>query len=318
MANPAEPPAGLRQLGSPRVYARANLPERLTHWHSPRINRWERLRVTVGTLAIERLDAAGVATEQLKADDARWIASGVRWRAAHLDPGTRFELEIHAESRSAENTPQPLREALLTEAEQITVADEAAFIRLIDTLQTDKRCLVRGGFDYRPALGAAVRAVGSTLFWHPLVTDATSFTALIARAARPIDLADYLGRDHAVIEAALAGTLRGDAEHERWLQATLARHLAIEEELLFPAYLAAGGREAWVRGLKNEHRYLRQYLASLAQPDVRRKFLRLLDGHDEKEERVVYPDIVKRLAGIENDLLETVLTFPVVAEVGRI
>ncbi|MGH8427620.1 MAG: hemerythrin domain-containing protein [Gammaproteobacteria bacterium] len=291
------------------MYARANLPERLRHWHSPRINRWERLCVTAGTLAIERLDAAGVATERLETDDIRWIAPGVRWRVAHLDPGTQFELEIHAENRPAEGTPQPLREALLSEAGQLTVADEAEFSRLIDTLQTDKRCVARGEFDYRPALHAAVQAAGGTLFWHPLAAGATNFTALIARAARPIGLADYLGHDHAVIEAALAGTLRGDAEYEKWLQATLARHLAIEEELLFPAYLAAGGREAWVRGLKNEHKYLRQYLASLAEPDARRKFLRLLDGHDEKEERVVYPDIVARLNDKADALFKTATTF---------
>lgn len=41
-----------------------------------------------------------------------------------------------------------------------------------------------------------------TLFWHPLDAASTSFTALIARSSRPYGLADYLGRDHAVIEAA--------------------------------------------------------------------------------------------------------------------
>ena len=142
-----------------------------------------------------------------------------------------------------------------------------------------------------------------------LITGAGGFTAFVARAAQAFDLAQYLGRDHAVIEAALAGMLRGDTEYTRWLHAALDRHLHIEEDLLFPAYMEAGGRAAWVRGLKNEHTYLRQYRTSLAEPDSRRKFLRLLDGHDEKEERIVYPDMLAHLGSRADDLTTSAILF---------
>lgn len=307
MANPVEPPADLRQLGRSRAYTGTDIPPRLRQWHAPRVNRWERLCVVAGRLDLEWLESTDTRRESLGADGVRWIAPGMRWRVVNLAAGARFELEIHAGNRPAEVTPQPLREALLAEAEPVTVADEAALTRLIDTLGAGERRLVRGGFDCRSVLQAAVEAGGNTLFWHPLAAGKSGFAALVVRAARPIGLADYLGHDHAVIEAALAGALRGEGESSIWLHSTLERHLHIEEELLFPAYIEAGGREAWVRGLKNEHAYLRRYLTQLEEPNGRRKFLRLLDGHDEKEERVVYPDILTHIGTRADALTQAVI-----------
>ncbi|MGH8274012.1 MAG: hemerythrin domain-containing protein [Gammaproteobacteria bacterium] len=319
MASPVEPPADLRRLGRSRVYTADDIPERLTQWHSPRVNRWERLCLTAGTLVIGRLGAAGTTGEELTPGAEYWLAPGMRWRVASLASGTRFELEIHAENRPAEISPKRLREAVLAQAVHATVTDSEDFVRLLDGLGAGERRLVRGlfhGQDAASTVEQAIKASHGRLFWHLLAAGEDGFAALVVRAAEPIGLADYLGRDHAVIEAALAGTLRGNNEALHWLRTTLGRHLAIEEELLFPAYVAAGGREAWVRGLKNEHRYLRQYLDALAEPDGRRKFLRLLDGHDEKEERVVYPDIIAHLGTTANDLLESVVTFPIPVTAG--
>ncbi len=310
MENPAEQPAGLRPLGRSRSYSRADLPERLHHWHTPRINRWERLRVIAGTLAFERLDASGAVAERLEPGDGRWFAPGVRWRIERMSADARFELEIHADARSESAAPQGLRSALLDEAERVKLVNAVAFAALIRELAPGKRRLIEGRFDVHPSLVTVLQEGGGTIFWHPLAASADGFVALLARSERAFGLGDYLGRDHAVIEAALAGALRGDTEYERWLHATLERHLHLEEELLFPAYLEAGGREAWVRGLKNEHKYLRQYLVSLAESDGRRKFLRLLDGHDEKEERVVYPDILARLGESADELLESAILLP--------
>ena len=133
------------------------------------------------------------------------------------------------------------------------------------------------------------------LCWHPLATEYRSHAALVVRSAQAVGLADYLGRDHAVIEATLAGALRGDAERGRWLRNLLARHLVIEEDVLFPAWLQAGGNPGWARGLRNEHAHLRRDLDHLDDAVARRRFLLLLDGHDEKEEQIVYPDILARL-----------------------
>ncbi|MGH8162392.1 MAG: hemerythrin domain-containing protein [Gammaproteobacteria bacterium] len=307
----APKPENPRRLGRSRIYSPADLPERLTHWHSPRVNRWERLCVSAGALTIERREASGTATERLEAGEARWIAPGVRWRVTKTRTDTRFEFEVHADSRGQADAPQSLRSELLDEAERVTVADPDAFSARVNELAPGKCYLLDARFDADDSIEQVLS--DGRLFWHPLDAGPQGLTALVSRVSHPFDLAEYLGRDHAVIEAALAGTLRGDAEYERWLTATLGRHLAMEEALVFPAYEAAGGREAWVRGLKNEHRYLREYLGRLDQADGRRKFLRLLDGHDEKEERVVYPDILAKLGKRGETLLAQVKTFPLPA-----
>lgn len=302
-------PESPRRLGRSRVYTPGDLPGRLKRWHSPRVNRWERLRVTAGRLAIERREAAGAARRELPAGESLWIAPGTRWRVADMPAGTRFEFEVHADSRGEAGAPQTLRSELLDDAQRSVAADAGELSLRLEALAPGERRLIEARF---APDDAAMRGLpGERIFWHPLARSGEAFTVLAARAGKPFGLAEYLGRDHAVIEAALAGMLRGNEEHAWWLGATLERHLHIEEELVFPAYLEAGGREAWVRGLKKEHGYLRRYLGGLDDPGNRRKFLRLLDGHDEKEERVVYPDIADRLGERAATLLPRAKTFPI-------
>lgn len=297
-----------RQLGDARSYTAADVSGRLRHWHAPRVNRWERLRITAGTLIIEYLRATGLTRVRLVAGEQRWFAPGTRWRVADMNGDDRFELELHADTKGQAEAPQPLRSELLDRSVRVTVADTRALQQLAEALPAGERRIVEARYAYRPLPEALLDS--ATLFWHPLDCGPDFFTALIARSEQPFDLPAYLGRDHAVIEATLGGALEGDAEKTRWLHSTLERHLHIEEELIFPAYLAAGGPAAWIKGLKSEHQYLRQYLSGLAEPGSRRKFLRLLDGHDEKEERVVYPDILTHLGTRAPALRTRALGFP--------
>lgn len=285
----------MRELGRSRTYAYNDLPTRLMHWHSPRANRWERLCVTAGRLCTQWLDASGAVSVTLDAGNDHWIAPGVRWRVTDMHPHTCFELQIYAADATPANQPQALRAALLEEAERTHIGDAAAFEAVVAQLAVGAAQLLQGEFDCRQARDAMLRQTGQYFFWHPLRVDADGFTAFITRSDAPVGLLDYLGRDHAVIEAALAGALRGDTESAGWLHATLGRHLDIEENLLFPRYLAAGGRASWVQGLCNEHVMLRQLLDTLTDAKLQRRFLLLLDGHDEKEEQIVYPDILMQL-----------------------
>lgn len=293
MNHASAPPAQRRQLGRSREYTLASLPERLRRWHAPRANRWEYLCVDAGPLVVEWLDSE--AAQSLRTAESCWIAPGTRWRIAWLDARSRFRLEIHADAATAASTPQPLRAALLDAAESAYLDDEAALVRLLAGLRAGERRLIRAAFDFDPALRAAIVESHATLCWHPLDAGRGRATALLSRSAQPMGFAEYLGRDHAVIEAALAGALRGDAEREAWLHNVLTRHMRIEEQVLFPAYLDAGGNAGWVRGLCNEHRQLELHLDRLSEAESRRRFLLLLDGHDEKEEQIVYPDILAKL-----------------------
>lgn len=316
VTGPHDAPEEPRLLGRSRAYTLANLPERLHQWHAPRINRWERLWVTGGPLAIEYLDATGTTSVELPMGENRWFAPGTRWRVVHMTPDSHFELEVHADVKGQAEEPQPLRSSLLEEALAVTVADVAALAELLHSLPPGERRIVHAGFDQDAWSGAATGA--QTLFWHPLAAAPGCFTVLVARSDTPFDLRAYLGRDHAVIEAALGGALAGDINYDAWLRATLERHLHIEEDLLFPAYLAAGGREAWVKGLKLEHVWLRQYLGELDQPASRRRLLRLLDGHDEKEERVIYPDVLARVGAGAAALLDAAIAWPIEFADGRV
>ena len=297
MTHVAEPSARRRQLGRSRTYTSTDLPARLRRWHAPRANRWVRIVVDAGALDVEWLGADGMTAERLWQGSSRWIEPGLRWRIAESDASARFQLEIHADESSPAAAPQPLRAALLDDAPVMRIDDTIAFARMLANLEQGTRNLVRGSFDLDDALRAAMDASGGRVCWHPLRDGGGQRVALISRSAQPIGLLEYLGRDHAVIEAALAGALRGEAERMEWLRGALARHLAIEEDILFPAYLQAGGNEGWVRGLRNEHDRLRRDINHLDDPVAQRRFLLLLDGHDEKEEQIVYPDILARLLG---------------------
>lgn len=303
-----------RPLGRSRVYTAQDLSARLRHWHAPRINRWEQLCVLAGTLSVEYLGASGIVAATLAAGETRWIAPGTRWRVAGMGADDRFAIGVHADAKGQAEAPQPLRSTLLETAPRAEVFDRAGLQQCLRALPPGARSVIRLRFvdNVAPAeLGGA-----GDLFWHPLETHAEGATALAVRSARPFDLAAYLGRDHAVIEAALGGALAGDAEAACWLQATLERHLQIEERLIFPAYVEAGGQAGWVRGLLNEHGYLRQYLAAFAQVDGRRKLLRLLDAHDEKEEGTVYPDVMAHLGARAAALLAQALAWPAPAGSG--
>jgi hypothetical protein len=303
------PPEDLRPLGRSREYARGNLPRRLSFWHAPRANRWELVCVSAGRLRTQWLGASGVAVVDLPAGDSRWIAPGMRWRVADMAVETRFALRIYAADALPVGAPQPLRAALFDDAEHISVDDAEVFRTVIAALVPGGARLLHGCFDYDDALPVLAGVSGSHWFWHPLHASTEGFTAFVTRSARPVGLMEYLGCDHALIEAVLSKALRGDAEYASWLHLALTRHMAIEEKLLFPAYLEVGGRESWVRGLRNEHAHLRRQLAMLANPDSTRRFLLLLDGHDEKEEQIVYPDIVARLTGDATDLTRAAMFY---------
>ena len=286
------------------------MPKRLHHWHAPRANRWEYLCVVTGVLEVQWLAASGLETESLQDGERRWIPPGKRWRVLRIEHGACFELEIHADESTSAGVPQALRTAWLDDVDQVRLDDAAALAKLLAELGAGDRYLAQGSFDFGPLLRAAMADSGRTLFWHPLASADGHHVALIVRSGQPVGLPEYLGRDHAVIEAALSGALRGKTEHDAWLRSALARHLAIEEELLFPAYLSAGGNAGWVRGLCSEHQHLRRHLDTLHEAAAQRGFLLLLDGHDEKEEQIVYPDILARLGDQADGLTASVMQYP--------
>src|SRR5699024_9689872 len=105
--------------------------------------------VTGGTLDIEYSDAAGVTKASLARGESRWFAPGVRWRVARMAAGSRFELEVHADSKGQAEAPQLLRSDLLGRAGRVSVADPAAFTECVTALTVGERRLIVTRFPER-------------------------------------------------------------------------------------------------------------------------------------------------------------------------
>lgn len=312
------PPGHTRQLGRPRRYTATDMPARMHNWHAPRANRWELVRIVAGAMETQWLGATGVRYRQLRAGDRQWIAPGNRWRVAETKDDLHFELEIHADETVAADSPQVARAALLDGVSHARADSPADLKKILDRLGPGELKLLVGHLDCNAPLQEAMKASNKTLCWHPLEVRGEQFSALIVRSSRRVGLAEYLGRDHAVIEAALSGALRGNPNHARWLHHVLTRHLFIEEQCLFPAYQATGGQTDLVPGLLHEHKLLRRHLPKLNEARSRRRFLLVMEAHDEKEEQIVYPDILKHLPDGAGTLAETIMQHPLAPEPARV
>jgi len=267
-----------------------------------------------GILQTDWLEPAEIASLRLRAGEQHWIAPGRRWRVAADAGYACFELAMHADETVSASAPQDVRSALLEESPVVQTGDPAELSAMLDALPVGERRLVRAVGEAGRQLHATLQGSGEAVFWHPLDADPAGCTALVARATAPVGLTEYLGRDHAVIEGALAGALRGDLEHARWLRNTLTRHMHFEEDVLFPAYTDAGGQMDWVQGLLRDHQDLSHHLPRLDDPRARRRFLLVLDGHDEREEQIVYPHIMGRLAADAAALATRIMHYPLVTQ----
>lgn len=297
MSDSATSPASgaMRPLGRGRSFTAAELPARFAHWHAARANRWERLVLDSGHLVTAWLEEAGTTRLELGAGQTHWIAPGRRWRILAWSEDVVFSVQMHADDSVQADAPQVERARLLDDTPLAEPTNESELEILLTRLGAGERRLLRTAFDPTDAVRAAMAVAQGRLSWHPLGTHAGQYAALLVCTAEPVDLLDYLGRDHAVIEATLPAALSGDAEREHWLRTLLARHLRIEEERLFPAYLAASGDPALIDALRREHDLLRGHLANIADPASHRGLLLVLEAHDEKEEQIVYPLVAGQL-----------------------
>ncbi|HEY3173997.1 MAG TPA: hemerythrin domain-containing protein [Thermoanaerobaculia bacterium] len=136
-------------------------------------------------------------------------------------------------------------------------------------------------------------------------------------------ISEALSRDHerlARLEvAAFVARAAGDAKTaEKWYAAfssALRRHIAVEEELLFPVFEkrlglspSAGPTEAMRREHNEILRLLDQILRTIGDPaklpdEARAAFHELLDKHHLKEEEILYPALDYALSPGESDAL---------------
>ncbi len=135
-------------------------------------------------------------------------------------------------------------------------------------------------------------------------------------------ISDYLTAHHADCDEAFArardAAAAGDwAAASRWggmFLREIARHIDIEEELLFPAFErstgSSGGPTAVMRA---EHERMREWFATMREAleardaeryaEASRALGALLEGHNMKEENILYPMLDRLLGPDARDLI---------------
>lgn len=141
--------------------------------------------------------------------------------------------------------------------------------------------------------------------------------------AGPRGVAEFMQWDHdrldALVAAAEQSVQRRDlaAARARFAEfrTGLARHIRMEEEVLFPAFERGGGDAMLTMAMRHEHADILTLLAragAVLESDVapegfprtaRRRLLPLLEHHGDREERVVYPQTDHGLAASGREVL---------------
>ena len=136
-------------------------------------------------------------------------------------------------------------------------------------------------------------------------------------------LAAFFEQDHRDCEARWADVEElldtGDIEAAlpawRKYETGMQRHIAMEEEVLFPAYESASGmgESGPTTVMRMEHQQMRKLLKQVAEAiesgdaelalEIGDTLLMLVQQHDAREETVLYPEAENLLAGRWDDLL---------------
>jgi len=173
------------------------------------------------------------------------------------------------------------------------------------SLETDR--------DPAPQLEALQELRAGRFEWSPDLAGPPRWRTTVTRRledAGPLrTVSDALAWDHdrldAIERAAFAARDRGDVDEAARLfdafARGLGRHIAFEEQLLFPAFEDATGHPAGsgpTEVMREEHRIIRALLAEIAREmrdpaaspvDRRRSLAWVLEEHNVKEEQMLYP-----------------------------
>lgn len=139
---------------------------------------------------------------------------------------------------------------------------------------------------------------------------------------------DFLGNDHRACDDLFASAETAAAQKD-WARArdlfeqfrtALAHHLAMEEELLFPAFEDRTGMSAGpTQVMRMEHEQMRSLLQNMASAveaanhggylGLSETLNMLMQQHNLKEENMLYPMSDQVLSGERDDLIRSMQTF---------
>ena len=286
-----------------------DLKELTGRWHAPRLNRWERLMVKEGGAVLELLNLKEIRQVVLPEGGEVWIRPGERWRLECLDTAAKFSIGIYADDSASSSSPLRERDICLRNLNCAQLENATELYELLRSMPAPAGYMLEGRFEWDEALSKVLGNGDSALSWHILSGGVTGyFCALAVKCKQTFHLIDYLSRDHMIMEAAFTMARHGDGQrYWAYFKYLLLRHIAIEENVLFPLLADASSKRLIVEGLFREHELIKTALNDDHNARMRRKVWRLLEAHDEKEELIVYPELPNLISSSTNALINSVM-----------
>lgn len=293
-----------------------SLPAGLRELHSTARGVWGEIVVERGGLRYDWLDGSGDGWD-LAEGEVGVIPAQVPHRVRPLSDDTRFYLRLYRDGAAVDRSadagkpqemdlrplPPPLRHREIF----------AAF----DALGPGEALLFVNDHDPQPLLGQFEVLRRHRYLWLPQAVCGDRWSVcLVRREERTAPtVGEALQADHVRLDALLDRAQSRLAE-DRPASAAMAdfiwglrRHIRLEEQTLFPAFVQAGGAQPPTQVMALEHRRIEQYLDSLeGNPSYALtgigELRGLLEAHNFKEEGVLYPKVDQVLEGRHAPLVE--------------
>ncbi|WP_052064512.1 hemerythrin domain-containing protein [Acidihalobacter prosperus] len=314
---PAMPlPASYVRFSRTPVFDGGHMPPGLCESHHTTHGVWVEIVIERGALEYRWLDGSGRCW-QLVAGEIGVIPAGLPHRVTPASEDTRFYLRLYRKdvAPASQADRDPPRQTLDLRRLPMRLRDRA-LSDVFDVLLSGQALTVVDDRDLRALFERFVPPRRLALLWLMQAdSPARRVVSVCRREARhAARIGEVLQADHARLDALLdAATARaesgeggGDALGD--LIWGLRRHMAFEEQRLFPLFVASGGTAAPTRVMRDEHVDIEKRLGRLAGAPADVETLAglrdQLERHNFKEEGVLYPLIDANLDGHHAALVE--------------
>ena len=309
-------PQGCVPFARTSTFDQCKLPDGLRDHHNTSHGVWGEIVVERGMLRYDWLDGSGKSWD-LARGEVGVIPAQLPHRIEPLSDDARFYLRLYRVGDDRDDgedipgmldlraLPPPLRHQQVFSA--------------FDALSPGESLVFIDDRDPRPLLGRFAALRPHRYLWLPQAASGERWVVWLSR--RQDDFAPTIGEvlqtDHDRLDALLdltAGRVAvGESADElaRDFCWGLRRHLRIEEQHLFPAFVQAGGPPSPTQVMVSEHRDIKLQLKEIedhptASEAVFRRLQQQLRHHNFKEDGVLYPMLDVSLGARRTDLVETI------------
>ena len=296
------------------------LPAGLRESHSTSREVWGEIIVEQGTLRYDWLDGSGKSWN-LGAGEVGVIPAELPHRVKPLSDDTRFYLQLYR----AENTSRQTSESEGSDREVLDLRDLPPPLRhreiftAFDALSPGESLIFINDHDPRPLLGQFAVLRRHRYLWLPQSAAGERWTVYLSSRSADAEptVGEALQADHVRLDGLMNSLAHAAATGSPVTEMIgdfswgLRRHIRIEEQRLFPLFLAAGGALPPTQVMAFEHREIENKLrlledeAESMEPTLA-ALQAMLEQHNFKEEGVLYPMLDQLLRERSAELVEAV------------